>query len=290
MPDFRAFTASRSAAPGLVRRQPAAPRSAFALSALLALGTLAACAGDPDAAGTDDADALVPTGAQLLVSPQTAPDAPLARLRITSPADGDRFAEGEAVAVRFDLAGYALRVPTPTGDDRGLARAPDGQHIHLIVNDRSYQAIYDIDEPVMIEDLPAGTHVIRAFPGRDWHESVKTEGAFDQVVVVVGDGEIDTFIGPTVVYSRPQGVYEGAQADSVLLDFYVHGIELGDDAYQVLFTLNEEQTFRITTWQPYLLVGLPAGEHTLSMSVFDSLGEPVESPYLPVERTFEIRR
>lgn len=271
-------------------RASATIRTALSVSALLALGTLAACGGDPDAAGSGDSDAPVPTGAQLLASPQTAPAAPDARLRITSPADGDRFAVGEAVPVRFDLSGYELRVPTPSGDDRGLARAPDGQHIHLVVNDRSYRAIYDIDEPVMVEDLPAGTHVIRAFPGRDWHESVKTEGAFDQVVVVVGDGEVDTLIGPTVIYSRPQGVYEGAQADSVLLDFYVQGIELGEDAHQVLFTLNEEQTFRITTWQPYLLVGLPAGEHTMTMSVFDSLGEPVESPYLPVERTFEIRR
>jgi len=261
---------------------------ALALTAVVALGTLAACGGDPEAPGAPDAAA--PGVAQLLVSPETAPDAPDARLRIIGPSDGDRFAEGEAIPVRFDLAGYELRVPTPTGDERGLARAPDGQHLHLVVNDRSYRAIYDIDEPVMIEDLPAGTHVIRAFPGRDWHESVKTEGAFDQVVIVVGDGDLETFIGPTVVYSRPQGVYEGAQADSILLDFYVHGMELGDDSYQVLFTLNEEQTFRITTWQPYLLVGLPAGEHTLTMTVFDSLGERVESPFLPVERTFEVRR
>jgi hypothetical protein len=259
-------------------------------STLLLLGALVAC-GDADR--DDDTDTAPPAEdrpqAQLLVSPETHV-APAARLEIVTPSDGQRFQEGDSIPVQFNLAGFELRTPTPSGDERGLARAPDGQHIHLIVNDRSYQAIYDIDQPVMVGGLSAGTHVIRAFPGRDWHESVKTPESFAQVLVVVGDAELDTYIGPVVVYSRPQGVYEGAQADSILVDFFVDNIELGDDAYQLLFTLDGEQTFRITEWQPYLLVGLESGEHTLRMELFDPLGEPVETPWLPVERTFEIRR
>ncbi len=257
------------------------------LAAAAALLLFAGCGGaDTEAPQAE----TVPVAAELLASPDMAPPAPEARLSIVSPTDGDRFGAGDPVEVRFDLSGYELRVPTPGGDTRGLARAPDGQHIHLVVNDRPYQAIYDLDEPVVLEDLPEGTHVIRAFPGRDWHESVKVADAFDQVVIVVGDGELDRSVGQTAVYSRPQGAYEGAQADSILLDFVVHGIELGDDAYQVLFTLNDQQTFRITRWQPYLLVGIPDGEHTLRMELFDPMGQPVETPFLPVERTFTVRR
>jgi hypothetical protein len=270
-----------------LRPTPCSPRR----TGLATLGVLAlAGACSPG----EDGPPIPPSGdervAQLVASPQTAPDARGAVLRIVSPSDGDRFTEGAEVAVRFELEGYDLRVPTPTGEQRGLARAPDGQHIHLIVNDRSYRAIYDLDEPVILDDLPAGTHVIRAFPGRDWHESVKAPLAFDQVVIVVGDGDLDAFVGENVIYSRPQGVYEGAAADSILLDFYVDGLELGPDAYQILFTLDDGQTFRITDWQPYLLVGLPDGEHTLRMELFDSEGEAVSSPFLPVERTFEVRR
>ncbi len=267
------------------------PRSRLFLPGLAVFAGLAfvsACGGDADG------PPVPPAGddriAQIAVSPETAPPAPNAMLRITSPADGNRFAEGDPVEVRFELSGYELRVPTPTGDERGLARAPDGQHVHLIVNDRPYMAIYDLDEPVVLEDLPAGTHVIRAFPGRDWHESVKVPTAFDQVVIVVGEGELDAFVGENVIYSRPQGVYEGAAADSILVDFFVDGIELGPDSYQLLFTLNDGQSFRITAWQPYLLVGLPAGEHTLRMELFDAEGEAVSTPFLPVERSFEVRR
>jgi hypothetical protein len=257
----------------------------FAAAAALLL--FAGCGGADDEPAPGDP---VPVAAQLLASPDVAPPAPQASLRIATPADGDRFGAGDPVEVRFDLSGYELRVPTPGGDARGIARAPDGQHVHLIVNDRPYQAIYDLDAPVVLDDLPEGTHVIRAFPGRDWHESVKTPGAFDQVVIVVGDGDLDPFVGQTVVFSRPQGAYEGPQADSILLDFVVQGIELGDAAYQVLFTLNDEQTFRITRWQPYLLVGVPDGEHTLRMELFDAEGRPVETPWLPVERNFTVRR
>jgi hypothetical protein len=259
------------------------------LSAFGVLALIAACAPG------DDAPPVPPSAAdegvaQFIASPQTAPDARGAVLRIVSPADGARFEEGAEVAVRFELEGYELRVPTPTGDQRGLARAPDGQHIHLIVNDRSYQAVYDLDEPVVLGDLPAGTHVIRAFPGRDWHESVKAPGAFDQVVIVIGDGPLESFVGENVIYSRPQGVYEGAAADSILVDFYVNGLELGPGAYQILFTLDDGQRFEVTDWQPYMLVGLADGEHTLRMEVFDSEGEAVNTPLLPVERTFEVRR
>jgi hypothetical protein len=152
-----------------------------------------------------------------------------------------------------------------------------------VVNDRSYRAIYDISEPVMLDDLPAGTHVVRAFPGRDWHESVKAPGAFAQVAVVVGDGDAAPFEGPTVVYSRPQGVYEGAAADSVLVDFYVDGVELSETATRLRLTLDGEQTFRITAWRPHLLVGLSAGEHTLRMELLDADGNAVPAP-LPARR------
>ncbi len=264
-------------------------RWALAAAALPILA-VAACGGEDEAELEQVEPRTAEARAQLLPSPETAPEVPGAALRITSPADGDRFAEGDEVAVRFELAGFEVRVPTPTGDERGLARAPHGQHVHLVVNDRPYQAIYDLDEPVVLDDLPAGTHVIRAFPGRDWHESVKEPAAFDQVVIVVGDDEIDTFVGPSLVYSRPQGLYEGVEADSILVDFFAHGIELGDGAYQVLFTLNNDQTFRIAEWRPWLLVGLGKGEHVLRMELFDELGERVETPFLPVERRFEVRR
>jgi hypothetical protein len=233
-------------------------------------------------------------GAPTLVrSPDAGPEYPNARLSFAAPEAGARVPEGEAVEVRFSVTGFDLTAPTPGGEERGIARSTRGQHLHLVVNDRPYEAIYDLDEPFELEDLPAGTHVLRAFPGRDWHEAVKTPGALAQRLVVVGEDEpalpaLEEW-GPTVIYSRPQGLYEGQEADSVLVDFYLSNVRLSSDGHRVRLTLNGEQVFEVTEWAPYLLLGLPEGEHTLRLELLDPHGVPVHAPFHPVERSFEVR-
>jgi len=65
---------------------------------------------------------------------------------------------------------------------------PDGNHIHLIVDNEPYIAVRDLSKPIDLaalvqkelgKPLSEGTHVLRAFPGRGHHESVKTGAAFD---------------------------------------------------------------------------------------------------------------
>ncbi|TVP56734.1 MAG: hypothetical protein EA351_07405 [Gemmatimonadales bacterium] len=233
-------------------------------------------------------------GVELVRSADVGPSYPNARMGFSTPDAGSRFAEGEAVEVRFSLSGYELGVPTPEGDERGIARAPDGQHIHFIVNDRSYQAIYDASEPVVLEDLPAGTHVLRAFPGRDWHESVKTPGALAQRLIVVGEEPAahpaPEEWGPTLIYSRPQGEYEGAMADSILVDYFIANVRLSDGGYRVRLTVNGERQFLMSEWAPHLLLGMPEGEHVLQLELVDGDGMIVQSPFHPIEREFRVVR
>ena len=233
-------------------------------------------------------------GIELVRSEDVGPSYPNARIGFSSPDPGSRFDEGEPVEVGFSLSGFDLRVETPEGDERGIARAPDGQHIHFIVNDRSYQAIYDASEPLVLDDLPAGTHVLRAFPGRDWHESVKTPGALAQRLIVVGEDAAayppPEEWGPTLIYSRPQGEYEGAMADSILVDFVVSNARLTADGYRVRLTVNDERQFVMSEWAPHLLLGMPEGDHTLRLELLDPEGLIVQSPFHPIEREFQVRR
>ncbi len=233
-------------------------------------------------------------GVELLRSDDVGPSYPNARLTFASPDPGARYDEGETVEVRFSLSGYELSIPTPEGDERGIARAPDGQHLHFIINDRSYQALYDADEPVLLDDLPAGTHILRAFPGRDWHESVKTPGALAQRVIVVGDEEqayppAEEW-GPALIYSRPQGEYAGTDADSVLVDYVVTNARLSPDGFRVRLTINDEKAFVMSEWAPYLVTGLPDGEHTFRLELLGPDGNPVDAPFHPIERQVQIRR
>lgn len=221
------------------------------------------------------------------------PEYPNARLGLLAPEPGARFAEGDPVELTFTLTGFELDVSTPEAEDRGLARA-HGQHVHLVVNDEAYQAISDLSNPVVLEGLPAGTHAIRAFPGRDWHEGVKTPGALVQRLVIVGEGEPSLpppeEWGATLIYSRPQGRYTGADADSILVDFYLSGVRLSEEGARVRLQVNGSREFLIHDWAPHVLIGLPPGDHILRMDLVGPDGARIRSPFTPVERTIAVER
>jgi hypothetical protein len=256
--------------------------------------TSVGCGTEDPAPVSDAPPPVVEAGAEfeLVRSPDVAPERPDARVGIASPDEFERFDEGETVAVEFTLSGYQLEEETPGGAERGLARAP-GQHLHVILNNERYEAIYDISDPVEFDDLPAGTHHLRAFPGTDWHESVKSPGAFVHRVIQVGEGEVEPradLDAPLLTYSRPVGEYSGADADSVLVDFYLSGARLSTDGYRVRIAVEGLGEAMIDDWAPYLLLGLPEGEHTVRLELLDPDGVLVPGEFNRTERTITISR
>ncbi len=96
-----------------------------------------------------------------------------------------------------------------------------GPHLHVLLDNQNYQAVYDVKQPLILPDLSPGTHTLRAFASRPWHESFKNEGAYAQVtfhVFTKTDENHPDFEPPLLTYSRPQGTYG---AEPILLDFYL---------------------------------------------------------------------
>ena len=60
-------------------------------------------------------------------------------------------------------------------------------------------------------------------------------------------------------------------------------VELGDD-YQVKIEVGGTVTL-LDEWQPYLINGLPMGEHTVTLSLVDGDGALVQAPHNPINRT-----
>jgi hypothetical protein len=46
-----------------------------------------------------------------------------------------------------------------------------GPYLHLILDNQPYIAVYDVNQPVVLSDLSPGTHTLRVFASRPWHES-----------------------------------------------------------------------------------------------------------------------
>ena len=192
---------------------------------------------------------------------------PSPRVRITAPANNATLRE-DHVEVRLNVTGW-----------RDTTNAQDLRHVHLVLDDQAYQRVDDPTRPITLEHLSQGTHVLRAFPGWETHETVKTDGAFAMVVFNVGAPSRDLRFNPraaVLTYSRPKGRVEGFSAGHMLLDFYVANIpanQFSATGYRVRPSIDGQAMSDLTAWVPYYIDNLPDGEHTITLELLGPNGE-----------------
>ncbi|HCQ20641.1 MAG TPA: hypothetical protein DIU28_04000 [Anabaena sp. UBA12330] len=159
-----------------------------------------------------------------------------------------------------------------------------GPHLHLILDNQPYMAVYDLNQPVVLSDLSPGTHTLRVFASRPWDESFKNEGAYTQttfhVLTKTEENNPDSQL-PLLTYSRPNGSYG---AEPIMLDFYLTNAPLHDVAetnpddtmsnWRIRSTVNGE-SFIIDRWQPIYLKGFKPGKTLVQLEFLDNQGQPV---------------
>lgn len=163
-----------------------------------------------------------------------------------------------------------------------------GPHLHIFVDNQPYTAIYDTSEPLILRDLSPGTHTIRAFASRPWHESFKNEGAYAQSTFHIFTKTQDNNPNPDLpllTYSRPQGNYG---AEPIMLDFYLTNAPLHfvaqedtkDDIadWRIRCTINGS-SFVIDRWQPLYLKGFKPGKNWVQLEYLDEQGNPVNNVF-----------
>ena len=205
-------------------------------------------------------------------------DAYRPQVRILSPRPGE-VVESATVSVRFQVRGL------PLFKDETWQLGP---HLHVFLDDQPYQAVYDASAPLILEDLAPGTHTLRVFASRPWHESFKNQGAFDQrtfhVFAPTPQNEVNAST-PLLTYSRPQGSYG---AEPIMLDFYLTNAPLHlsaqadpkDDLHdwRVRCTVNG-QSFVFDQWQPIYLKGFQPGRNWVQLELIDETGRPIENRF-----------
>ena len=207
---------------------------------------------------------------------------------ILTPTDGS-LVEGDSIDVVVSVGGVELKAPTPGEGANSLAYSHDGQHIHVIINNEPYMAMYDTT--FRVSPIEEGENTMIAFPSRSWHESVKKAGAVIARTFYHNKEGTPTFdkTAPTLVYSRPKGTYTGKDAAKVMLDFYLLNVDLSADGYRVIASIDGAVIDTIDAWVPYYIEGLKDGEHTIGLQLIDADGAVVENgPYGTVERTITI--
>lgn len=251
--------------------------------------TIVGCGDDTDPeAGFDEP--IDSTALLAIVKGEKGPDFPDAKFEIVTPGP-DEVVTGDSIMVTTRLAGVELKAPTPGEGANDLAYSKDGQHIHVIIDDKPYMAMYD--ETFSIGPLDPGPHTLRAFPSRSWHESIKTPGVFVAHTFYVGQKSGDPVLDPSkplLTYSRPKGEYVGQDARKVMIDFYLSNCELGADKYKVIASIDGNVMDTLTEWVPYYIEGLKEGDHTVGLKLIGPDGNAVENgPFNDAEQKITIR-
>jgi hypothetical protein len=174
--------------------------------------------------------------------------------------------------------------------DLPLFKQPElglGNHLHVILDKQTYQGVYDLSQPLVFKNLAAGTHSLRVFASRPWHESFKNAGAYAQVsfnvLTKTAENNPDPK-QPLLTYSRPTGTYG---AEPIMLDYYLtnvptnldrQGTQNGESDWRIRVTVNE-QRFILDRWAPVYLEGFKPGKNWVRLELVDDRGNPIPNVY-----------
>lgn len=227
------------------------------------------------------------------------------------------------LALSGDLKGYKPMMDMET---------KMGNHIHVILDNQPYEAYYNLEQEFELRNVSDGEHTLRVFPSRPWHESYKNEGAFQMIKFTVKNGGADTTkpattnsgqpmsnananantaatpegkdmkeskagaidtAKPLLTYSRPKGDYKGADADPIMIDFWLWNAKLTGDGgeYRVRYSVDGGEPKFIEKWQPVWLSGWTSGTHKVKLELVDKDGNLVDNGgYNSTEREINVAK
>ena len=231
-------------------------------------------------------------------------------LKIVQPASNSTV-NSSTVKVKLDISGD-LKGYKPHMDEA----TKTGNHIHVILDNQPYEAYYNLDREFELRNVADGDHTLRVFPSRPWHESYKNQGAFQMVKFTVKNGGSDankpatTNSGqqmsnvnanppptpegkamqnstagavdatkPLLTYSRPKGEYKAAEADPIMIDFWLANVQLKGDGgtHRIRYSVDGGAAQYIDKWAPIWLSGWTAGKHSIKVELVDEDGNVVDN-------------
>ena len=263
--------------------------SLLSVTALLAVS----CNNRNGDAGHKEAGAA-PADSIRLADFSASPDFPNAQLGISSMQATKAGADSVKLAIAFDVKNYELKAQTGDAGGKQCNNSDKGQHIHFIMDNKPYVALY---EPKHETTVPVNSeHYILCFLSRSYHESVKNKEAAVLAHIKVDEkGNLQRLPDPTtpmLFYSRPKGDYLGKDTANLLLDFYPTNVALGSD-YKVKADIKNESngktaSLMLNEWKPKFIRGLGTGKASVTLTLVDKEGTPVQGPNTTTTRNINL--
>ena len=263
-------------------------RRTFPVSLALLFGGLLLLAGCGGGGGGGGPDIQIEKG-------ERSPAIEGASAQIVAPAD-EEVVDSMSVDVTIEADSFETGVQTETERANEISNSGNGQHFHVIVDNQPYLANYESGTPFDLGNLQPGAHTIVTFPSRSYHESVKGRNAYDMVNFYVQADSGSFMLGanePAIIYSRPKGRYRGEDAARIMLDFYLHNVELSEDGYRAQYTIMDDEgtevaSTTLTEWRPAFVTGLD-GTYDVNLKLIGSDGNVVPGPFNDTTRRIRVR-
>lgn len=265
----------------------------------LAMSSMIVSCGNQQQEATEDAQAEVANASsgnaaavhlQALNDAQEFPHAKVTLGNVVATPVGDSV----KLSFTFNVKNYELKQQTGDSNSSLCNNSAQGQHIHFILDNRPYVALYEPKHEVTVAKNTE--HYVMAFLSRSYHLSLKNEGAallyrfsIDETGRLEKQEDPKT---PMLFYSRPKGDYLGKDTENLLLDFYIWNATLGAD-YSVKADVSNggrDTTFIISEWKPYFLKNLAMGKTSIKLMLLDKNGKKVDGPNTEVTRDINLAK
>ncbi len=214
---------------------------------------------------------------------------PGAELAITSISSEKVGTDSALLTVKYDVKNFTLTEHTDDSNAMHMANSAEGQHIHFILDNTPYTALYKPEHSVMV--ALGSEHSLLSFLSRSYHESIKEPSAFVLKHFEIDDNgkvvEMEIPNEPALFYSRPKGEYSGKDTENILLDFYVVNTNL-EDGHKVEAKINDS-TFDLDKWSPYEISNAPKGELTVQLTLLDKDGNAMTGENKSITRKVTLK-
>jgi hypothetical protein len=243
-----------------------------------------------DTSKTDTVKVAQTPSAPISIKPVTgSPAFPDAKLGIKGVKAEMQGTDSVKITVDYDVKNYELKNQTGDAATKDCNNSKDGQHIHFILDNQPYMALY---EPTKTFTVPVKSeHYLMSFLSRSYHESIKTKDAGVLYHFSVDEKgkltKMEIPKTPMIFYSRPKGQYIGNDTKNLLLDFYIYNTSLAANGNKVKIIVNGTD-FTVDTWQPYFINNVPMGETTVAAQLIDKDGKNIDGVNTSVSRKINL--
>ncbi len=273
----------------LVKISAIAAVSVFGISACKNAGT------DGKQSGADSTKSA-PRAAVTIAKVSASPEFAGAALSVKSMTAEKVGKDSAKVTFNFDVKSYELKGQTADNSAKGCNNSDKGQHIHFILDNSPYKALYEPKNEVTLAN-DNKDHYLLCFLSRSYHESLKNKEAAVLVHFKIDEKgnfkKLEDPKTPMLFYSRPKGDYLGKDTADVLLDFYVWNTSLAADGYKVKAqvtneTLKSDTTFVISTWESNFIQNLGTGKCKVALTLLGKDGQPATGDMTTASRSFNM--